>query len=240
MKISELAVKPLWNTKTSLYDNEISDDIIEKVLFSGIEDDNTICTYAIIFGVNRIIEFKARLNTMYELYKSKRVKKLILAGSNKGISSKKRNQTPKSVIESCSDISTLFNDDMTEAERMKNYAISLGIKEEDLIIDSSANNSVETLMHVKELIDLDKEESLILVTSGYHMRRCICGALKYISKDIHYCPVVAATGYFEKDNYTNTELGRLLASFDANRVISQVREGIISDMELDDKRFSIK
>ena len=39
MKISELAVKPLWNTKTSLYDNEISDDIIlfvRTLLFLGL------------------------------------------------------------------------------------------------------------------------------------------------------------------------------------------------------------
>ena len=46
MKISELPVNPEWNTKTRLYDNKISKDIIDKVLFAGIEDDNTICNYA--------------------------------------------------------------------------------------------------------------------------------------------------------------------------------------------------
>ena len=56
--------------------------------------------------------------------------------------------------------------------------------------------------------------------------------MKHLSNSINYCPIVAPTGYFEKENYYKTSLGMLLASFDANRCIEQARQGIIEDIEI--------
>lgn len=238
MKISDYNAHPNWNESLKLYDNKLEKEVIEDILFKDIEDDNTICNYAIVFGTSRIIEMKARIKTIFDLYKEKRIKKVYLSGSNNGISSKKNNQTPNKIVEENINISKLYEDDLSEAERMKKECLKVGIKEEDIIVDKEANNTLESLKNIRKYIDLKEEKSIILVTSAYHMRRCILGAIKYISPNIHYCPVIAETGYFEKDNYQNTTLGIQLANFDANHILRQAREGIIA--ESDDENYQKK
>ena len=231
MELSKLPIDVKWNPRTKLYDNKFDKDTIYQILYEGIKDDNTSCRYAIVFGISRIIEMRSRVQTAYKLYKNGRIKKVIFTGSAHGISSKEKNQTPKEVIESCEEVSKLFEDDLTESERMKKYAIELGIKEEDIIIDTKSNDSIETFINLNSLLHLDKEDSLILITSGYHMRRCLLGSSMYISPNIHYCPVVARTGYFEEDNFYKTDMGYLLANFDANNIIRQIRDKKLPDME---------
>ena len=231
MKISDYNAHPNWNESLKLYDNKLEKEVIEDILFKDIEDDNTICNYAIVFGTSRIIEMKARIKTIFDLYKEKRIKKVYLSGSNNGISSKKNNQTPNKIVEENINISKLYEDDLSEAERMKKECLKVGIKEEDIIVDKEANNTLESLKNIRKYIDLKEEKSIILVTSAYHMRRCILGAIKYISPNIHYCPVIAETGYFEKDNYQNTTLGIQLANFDANHILRQAKEGIIAESD---------
>ena len=231
MKISDYKEKPIWNDSLKLYENNLEKQVIEDILFKDIEDDHTICKDAMVFGTSRIIEMKARVKTVYNLYKEKRIKKIYLSGSNNGISSKKNNQTPSKIVEESINISKIFEDDLSEAERMKEECLKLGIKEEDIIMDKESNNSLESLKNISNNIDLKDEKSIILVTSAYHMRRCILGAIKYISPNIHYCPVIGETGYFEKDNYQNTTLGIQLANFDANHILRQAREGIIAESD---------
>ena len=146
MKISDYKEKPIWNDSLKLYENNLEKQVIEDILFKDIEDDNTICKYAIVFGTSRIIEMKARIKTVYDLYKEKRIKKIYLSGSNNGISSKKNNQTPSKIVEESIDISKIFEDDLSEAERMKKECLKLGIKEEDIIMDKESNNSSEYIL----------------------------------------------------------------------------------------------
>ena len=135
-------------------------------------------------------------------------------------------------MEENKDISYLIDDELSEARRMMNYCISLGIKESDIIIEENANNTIESLKLIKDIINLQEGDSLILVTSGYHMRRCLAVALKYIGEYIHYCTCIAETGYFERDNYEQTSLGYELAKFDAFHIIRQARENKIYDLEI--------
>ena len=56
MKISDYKEQPIWNDSKKLYDNNLEKHVIEDILFKDIEDDHTICNYAIVFGTSRIIE----------------------------------------------------------------------------------------------------------------------------------------------------------------------------------------
>lgn len=233
MKLSEYKIDAIWNKEKKLYDGELLPfSLIDEIVYNDIDDNNINAKYAIVFGISRKIEMKARVNKAYELYKNGRIKKILFTGSNKGISSKKNNQTPDYINEEVKDISEIYEDDLTEAERMKNYALSLGIKNEDIIIDIKSNNSIETLTNAKKILNLKDNDSLILITSAYHMKRCYLGALKFISNNINYGLVIAETGYFEKDNYKNTKLGIQLANFDANHLVRQARDGLIFDIEI--------
>lgn len=241
MKLSEYNIEAKWNSEIKLYEgSNLPFDLIDEIVYAGIEDKGISCKNALVFGSSRKIEMKARVEKAAELYKTGRIEKMLFTGGKKGISSKGMNQTPKYINEQCTDISELFDDDFSEAERMKSYAMELGVKEEDIFIESKSNNSIETFANAKNVLNLQDGDSLILVTSGYHMKRCYAGALKYLSPAINYDFAIADTGFFEKENYQNTALGIQLANFDANHIVRQAREDLIYDLDNNDLIQDIK
>ena len=240
MRLSEFKVNPIWDNAKKQYTNDISKDIIDSILFDNIEDTNISCNYCILLGISRKIEAIARAQVVARLYKEGRVKKILITGGKNGISSIGKNQTPVEINMSNSNISEIFNDDYSEGYRIKiimqEYAskiLKFTIPEEDIILDEESNNTIENMQFAKKIfVDLKNGDNIILVTTGYHMRRALGTAMKHLSNRINYCPIVAPTGYFEKENYYKTSLGMLLASFDANRCIEQARQGIIEDIEI--------
>ena len=240
MRLSEFKVNPIWDNAKKQYTNDISKDIIDSILFDNIEDTNISCKYCILLGISRKIEAIARAQVVARLYKEGRVKKILITGGKNGISSIGKNQTPVEINMSNSNISEIFNDDYSEGYRIKiimqEYAskiLKYTIPEEDIILDEESNNTIENMQFAKKIFfDLKNGDNIILVTTGYHMRRALGTAMKHLSNRINYCPIVAPTGYFEKENYYKTSLGMLLASFDANRCIEQARQGIIEDIEI--------
>ena len=167
-----------------------------------------------------------------ELYKQCRIEKVLFTGGKNGISSAKANQTPTEIKKENEEISYLMQDDLSEAERMKRYALELGIEECDILIDSISNNSNETLQNLTKYIDIENGENLTLITSAYHLKRCLASAKKYIDLDISYTLVSAETGYFEEENYQNTKLGQTLLNFEANHLVNMAREKKIFDLEI--------
>ena len=240
MKLSEFKTNPIWNKTKKLYENEISKDEIDEILYKNIDDTGVICKYGIMLGISRKVEAIARAQTAAKLYKARRIKKILITGGKNGISSIGKNQTPPHINTNNSNISELFNDDYSEGYRMKrimqDYAIEslkIIIPDEDIILDEESNNTIENMQYAKKIfVDLKDGDNIIVITSGYHMRRAICTALKYLSNKINYCPIIPPTGFFEKENYYKTSLGLLLSSFDANRCIEQSREGIIEDIDI--------
>ncbi|MCI9434158.1 MAG: DUF218 domain-containing protein [Bacilli bacterium] len=90
-----------------------SDEDIQKIVYSDISDSGKNTEYAIAFGNSMLIN--ERVNTALEAYKIGRVKKLIFTGGVNGVSNQDNNQIP-------------------EAIRMKELAIKLGVKEEDILV----------------------------------------------------------------------------------------------------------
>lgn len=58
-----------------------------------------------------------------------------------------------------------------ESESMQKYAVSLGVKEEDMILEKEALNTYENAKNSFEIIKNNKFEKIILVTTCYHTRR---------------------------------------------------------------------
>lgn len=233
MHLSELPINPIWNNNTKRYENEFLDiETLNTIVFDGIEDNFLKADYAIVFGTSRKIEMEARVKKAVELYQNKRAKYLFFTGGKNGISSAKNNQTPEEIKKDNLDISYIIEDELSEAERMKNYAIELGVKKEDILIDNVSNNSNETLKNLSSFLSLKNGDTIILVTSEYHLKRCFASALKYVPYELNYSLISAPTGYFEKENYVHTKLGRELIQFEANHLIRLAREDKIFDLEL--------
>ena len=235
MHLSELPISPMRNQETKRYENDPIDlEMTNKIVFEDVEDNELSAKYAIVFGTSRKIEMEARVKKTVELYKQKRIEKLFFTGGKNGITNTKNNQIPEEINKENARISYLIEDNLSEAERMKNYALELGVKEEDILLDCLSNNSNETLQNLTTFLPLHEKENIILITSAYHLKRCLASALKYVSLPLTYSLIAAPTGYFEQDNYRNTKLGREIINFEANHLVRLARENKIFDLEIEE------
>ncbi len=85
-----------------------------------------------------------------ELYKSGKIKKILVTGGSGNILDKVNN----------------------EAVAIKDFMLRIGIPENDIIIEPKARNTYENGLYTKEIINTQyKNASLLLITSAWHMRR---------------------------------------------------------------------
>jgi vancomycin permeability regulator SanA len=86
-----------------------------------------------------------RVATAVELYQTGKVQKLLMSGDN---------STP----------------DHNEPGAMREYAISLGVPEEDIILDAAGRRTYDTCYRAQEIFHID---SAILVTQAFHLPRAV-------------------------------------------------------------------
>ena len=86
----------------------------------------------------------------------------------------------------------VFNNGLNEAEQFKKDLVTLGIPEEDIITESQSVNTYENAKYSAEIIKEKSYESVLLITSGLHMKR----ALACFNKQN------LAVDYFSTDHYT--------------------------------------
>jgi vancomycin permeability regulator SanA len=100
-----------------------------------------------------------RIQAGAELYFAGKVEKLLMSGDNRFA-------------------------DYDEPTAMKNYAIELGVPENDIVLDFAGRRTYDTCYRAKEIFGLD---SAILVTQEFHLSRAlyICDALGVESTGIN-------------------------------------------------------
>lgn len=89
------------------------------------------------------------------------------------------------------------NGPFTDAEMMESLAITLGIPEDDIILESE---SLDTIVQAKLIKQIVNDDKFILVTSASHMPRAMA-----IFKKCGMCPVPALADFMIK-KYGNTFL----------------------------------
>lgn len=91
-----------------------------------------------------------RITDALTLYKKGTIKKLLLSGG----------------------AGYLGFPELNESDRLKEFAQIMGVNEEDLIIENRSQNTRENALYTMELIQKEyPNSSLLLITSGTHMRR---------------------------------------------------------------------
>ncbi len=131
-------------------DSNLTDEQIDNIVYSNIEDDKLPSEFALVFGNNMLLE--QRVNTSVDAYKNGRVKKLIFMGGINGVS----NQD---------------NSTIAEAIKMKELALSLGIKEDDILVDDTSNNTFENVENAMKLLPTNITH-VSIITSEFHLKRC--------------------------------------------------------------------
>ena len=131
--------------------DHLTDEIIDKVLFEGIEDTGENADCIIVLGSNKAPLY--RLPVAVKAYLEGRAPKILLSG---GI--------VNGVVKG-------------NAEDMRDKAIELGVKPDDIIIEKESQNTVEnmicSLLALQRAFWINKVNRVMLVTTTYHMRRSL-------------------------------------------------------------------
>ena len=86
-----------------------------------------------------------RVQTAVALYQSGKVEKLLMSGDNRF-------------------------EDYNEPESMRQYALTLGMPDSDIVLDYAGRRTYDTCYRAKEIFGVD---SAVLVTQGFHMPRSL-------------------------------------------------------------------
>lgn len=83
--------------------------------------------------------------------------------------------------------------EMSEAEAMKQFAVSLGVNPEDIIVEKESTNTIDHTVYLKSIL---KDKRFVLVTSALHMPRSMS-----LFQNAGYEPIPAPTGHILTGKY---------------------------------------
>lgn len=202
-------------------DSNLTDEQIDSIVFTSIDDDKLNSEYALVFGNSMLI--KERVITSVNAYKDGRIKKMIFMGGINGIS----NQD---------------NSSISEAFKMKELALSLGVKESDILIDDKSNNTFENIENAMKLLPRNVNH-ISIITSEFHLKRCNA-ILKKNYPNILVTMIASKDGFSDKDNWflsdNSWNSGRSLATYEAHLLVKYAKENKIYDLEVNNVKFRRK
>lgn len=200
-------------------DSKLTDEQIDNIVYSNVEDDKLPSEYALVFGNTMLI--KERVNTSVDAYKRGRIKKIIFMGGANGVSNKDNSIIP-------------------EAIKMKELAVAMGISEEDILIDDKSNNTFENVENAMNLLPNDVNH-ISIITSEFHLKRCYAILKKY-HPNIAITMISSKDGFSDRDNWflsdNSWNSGRSLATYEAHLLVKYAKENKIYDLEI--KNFNNK
>ncbi len=199
---------------SEINNENLNDDEIDNIVYSNIKDDNLSSEYAIVFGNSKLI--KERVTTSVNAYKNGRIKKIIYTGGTNGVSNSDNSLIP-------------------EAVKMKELAVTLGVSEEDIIIEEKANNTFENINNSMKLIPGDTKH-IIIITSEFHLKRCMA-IIKKNYPNISITMIPSYDGETDRDNWFSSDnskdTGRSIVTYEANLLINYSKEKMIYDLEIE-------
>lgn len=200
-------------TLSEIESDTFSDEQIQKIVYSGIEDNGKNAEYAIVFGNSMLLN--ARVNTAVAEYKKGRVKKIVFTGGKNGISNQNEDPIP-------------------EAIKMKKLAMQLGVNEEDIIVEANSNNTFENIDNVFEMLP-SHIHCVAIITSEFHLKRCMA-IIKNKFPDVETILIASKDGFSDSDNWflsdNSWNSGRSLATYEAGLLVKYAKKGQIYDLTI--------
>ena len=200
---------------TEINKETLTDEEIEKIVYSDIIDTGESTTYGIVFGNSMLI--KERVESAVLAYQSKRITKVIFTGGRNGISNEEK-------------------DGISEAQKMKALAIQKGIKESDIITEEESNNTFENIDNTMKLLKQENISEVALITSEFHLKRCMA-IMKKKYPNIKTILIPSLDGFTDKNNWylsdTSWNSGRNIVTYEANLLIRYAKEGKIENLNIE-------
>ena len=210
MKLSDLELDNLKvkEPALSIYD----DNIITSVVYDGIKDDMKNNKWCIVFGNSSQINERAKAT--FEKYKEKRFEKIVLCGGSSNMNNKE-----------------------SEANKIRKILIEKGIPDNCIYMDEKSQNTFENIDNAMEIILQNEKEinSLSIITSEYHLKRCFLSFLKKYP-NIFITTIPAYDGYSDKLNWfkdsNEWNRGRCMVIWERNMLTKYAKDGKIVDCEI--------
>ena len=199
MYISKLDVENLTN------------DEMTNLLFTGIEDDNENGDCIFVVGSSKAIQY--RLPKAVELYNEGRASKILFSGGVRWQDS-----------------------ELPEALELKKEAMALGVPEKDILTEDLSLQTLENVLASLLVLDrafhLHNIKRILVVTTSYHMRRLHLTLKTYMPDWIQFTLCPAEDENTREDNWFHTEIGRNRVKDESAKVIKYVRQGALLDEKI--------
>lgn len=198
---------------TEINTQNITDDIIKKVLFSTIKSEFLEADCLIIFGCHLKPLLNERLECAIKILKSKKIDTILLTG---GIG---------------------VNGNFNEAEYMKKALLNFGIAENKILVDDKSTTTEENIVNSIQILrdtNLINNKKIVLVSNQAHLRRIGMELKKQLDGDkfdiIYEYPENSILSF---NNVKNDNDLRNLATNEVKKIIRFIEQGIVDDEGID-------
>jgi uncharacterized SAM-binding protein YcdF (DUF218 family) len=115
------------------------------VILTGVTSNDALLTDRVFFqhGADRVIH-------AVDLYQRRLIRKLVVSGGT----------------------GRLITESRKEADDIKKALVLMGVPADSILVENESRNTHESAIYVKELLQPDEAE-MLLITSGFHMRRSL-------------------------------------------------------------------
>ncbi len=195
---------------STLKSEDLTNDIVDKILFRGLEDRGDAGDCIMVLGSAKAPRY--RVPKAVSIYLDKRSSKILLCGGR------------------------TTNGTLSEAELMRRKAIELGMPNEDILMEelslSTKENMLCALLPLDRAFKLSRIQRILLVTTTYHMRRCLLMAQAYMPRWIEISPCPADDTNTCRDTWYKSETGCQRAKDEAWKIVCYINEKSIADFEI--------
>lgn len=133
-------------------------------------------------------------------------------------------------------------DHIPESHKMKDLAIKLGVKKEDILIEDQSKNTYENIINAFKILDFKKIDTLMLITSEFHLKRCKA-IINKLLPEMNLILIKVTDGIHDRDNWFLYEniwkyngkhgSGKNLVVHEAKTLIKEASAGKLYDLEID-------
>jgi len=198
---------------SKIREEDLTPQIVDRLLFEGLEDTGENADCILVLGSMKAAKY--RVPVAVQAYKAGRASKIMLCGGK---------------------LRDFPDGKYSEAEHMRQAAITLGVDEEDIILENNSQNTVENmrfaLVELQQVFDLSKVRRVLLVTTAYHMRRSLAIARSLFPEHVTVIPCPANDNNTRRENWMNTPVGTERAKAEAMRIVQYVTNSVIPDFEI--------
>lgn len=195
---------------SDLTEQNISDEIIDKLLFEGLDYKGDKGDIIVVLGSKKAPLYRIPVASM--LYHKEKSSKIIVCGGK---------------------VRSFDNGKAPEWKAMKNAAVDMGVKTEDILTEEDSISTYENLVNAEKIISRDFPgcKSIILVIAAYHMRRSLKMAEKIFDR-INVIPCPANDGSTRRDTWFKTDKGRHTALDECMKFGYYIKNGCIDDFDI--------